>query len=407
MGMLILKLKINTTKKMKVTIIINYYFLVKNYPSYAEKIISSGFDFEEHKILTEDGYILTAWRIPGKINENDQSRSKRKPILLQHGIMDSSYTWLILDPKNCLSIMLAEQGYDVWMANSRGNIFSTEHINSTEFDSHLINSKFWDFSFHEMAIYDFPANVNYIKNMTNREKIIYLGHSQGTIQYFISYTLNPKFIEENIEKFITVGPVLNVFSTTSKIVQIAHYTSFTYALQRLGIKNIFVMQNFMYEIVKHGCRNLQFLCRGIVKFFIEDYDKPSSRINYQELFNLFMYLPGGTSIMNINHWIQMYGTGKFGNFDFGRNGNMEKYGQELPPEYNMSEFKNYQIKSLVILSDSDPFSKEKDLSHILDHHKNTEFISIKRLQKYNHLDYLWSDHAKEDIYNDILEFLER
>jgi predicted alpha/beta hydrolase len=45
---------------------------------------------------------------------------------------------------------LANQGYDVWVGNSRGNAYS----------SPLINTKikaFWDFSFDEMAKYDLPA----------------------------------------------------------------------------------------------------------------------------------------------------------------------------------------------------------------------------------------------------------
>ncbi len=64
-----------------------------------------------------------------------------------------------------------------------------------------------------MAVYDLPANINYIKNKTNYEKIHYLGHSQGTVQYFIYYTINPEFIENNIEKFVSIGTVVNVFNT--------------------------------------------------------------------------------------------------------------------------------------------------------------------------------------------------
>jgi len=30
-------------------------------------VVSSGYAFEEHKIVTKDGYILTAFRIPGTL----------------------------------------------------------------------------------------------------------------------------------------------------------------------------------------------------------------------------------------------------------------------------------------------------------------------------------------------------
>lgn len=35
-----------------------------------EIAVASGYGFEEHKIVTDDGYILTAFRIPGKLMES-------------------------------------------------------------------------------------------------------------------------------------------------------------------------------------------------------------------------------------------------------------------------------------------------------------------------------------------------
>ena len=58
---------------------------------------------------------------------------------------------------------LVNNGFDVWLTNTRGNAVSFEHENPKEYDSSKIDSKYWNFSFHEMALYDLPANVNYIK----------------------------------------------------------------------------------------------------------------------------------------------------------------------------------------------------------------------------------------------------
>ena len=39
--------------------------LLTLFQSYKNEINSYGYDFEEHKITTSDGYILSLWRIPG------------------------------------------------------------------------------------------------------------------------------------------------------------------------------------------------------------------------------------------------------------------------------------------------------------------------------------------------------
>ena len=41
---------------------------------YHEKVNIYGFHFEEHKVHTEDGYILTMFRIYGKVNEIEEEK---------------------------------------------------------------------------------------------------------------------------------------------------------------------------------------------------------------------------------------------------------------------------------------------------------------------------------------------
>jgi hypothetical protein len=48
-----------------------------------------GYPCEEHRAQTADGYILTLFRIPPKHGGG----LKRPPVLLQHGLLDSSFTY--------------------------------------------------------------------------------------------------------------------------------------------------------------------------------------------------------------------------------------------------------------------------------------------------------------------------
>lgn len=55
-----------------------------------------GYIFEEFTTVTEDGYVLTLFRIPGKLTETQPIKGK-EPILLQHGIIDNGGTWIFGD----------------------------------------------------------------------------------------------------------------------------------------------------------------------------------------------------------------------------------------------------------------------------------------------------------------------
>ena len=52
----------------------------------------------------------------------------------------------------------ADDGYDVWMNNSRGNKFSRMH-KYLDPDYH---KKYWDFSFQDHADFDLPAVFEFI-----------------------------------------------------------------------------------------------------------------------------------------------------------------------------------------------------------------------------------------------------
>ena len=108
-----------------------------------EIIEGHGLTFEKHKIHTEDHYILTAFRVFNKDNNN------HKPIILQHGLVDDAFTWFIPSWEGNIIKMLTDAGYELWLTNSRGNRYSFEHETLT-----LKDKAFWNFSFHEMGVYD-------------------------------------------------------------------------------------------------------------------------------------------------------------------------------------------------------------------------------------------------------------
>jgi pimeloyl-ACP methyl ester carboxylesterase len=150
---------------------------------FAEYCKHFNYPVEVHYIKCDDGYINTFFRVQKK--NTTIRKLGLTPIYLQHGLLDSSDTWIVNDQDKAPGFILANKGYDVWVGNSRGNKHSLNH---TKYNPKK-DVEFWEFSFQDMADYDLPAAFRYIANQTQK-KINYIGHSQGTIQMFIALSKN-------------------------------------------------------------------------------------------------------------------------------------------------------------------------------------------------------------------------
>ena len=65
---------------------------------------------------------------------------------------------------------------DVWLANSRGNLYGRSHMLLDLFDTNH-RQKFWDFSWADIGQYDLPGVIDYIKRQTRYGKVAYVGYS--------------------------------------------------------------------------------------------------------------------------------------------------------------------------------------------------------------------------------------
>lgn len=133
---------------------------------------------------------------------------------------EGSQIWLFLGPENALGkriyyssqnynskanfqlfpgYLLADNCYDVWLGNSRGNCFSRGH-------RYLDPSKpkFWDFSYHEMGIFDLKATVDYIVNITKQEEVLYIGYSQGSTVGLVNAVNYP---DNRVKAYFLLAPI--------------------------------------------------------------------------------------------------------------------------------------------------------------------------------------------------------
>lgn len=154
-----------------------------------ELIKRAGYKGESYEVQTEDGYLLMVYRVLAQGNG-----TSNLPVLVMHGLFASSADFLLTDTKTSLAYMLADNGYDVWIGNARGNRYSTRHATLSS-DSR----KFWNFGWHEIGFYDVPATIDFILNATKSSKVFYVGHSQGSTSLLVLLSSRPEFNQKIIE----------------------------------------------------------------------------------------------------------------------------------------------------------------------------------------------------------------
>ncbi len=364
----------------------------------AEYLISYGYNFEEHKVKTPDGYILTLWRIPKKLTE--KRRKYAQPVLLQHGVIDNAFSWLFKSINHNLATILVDQGYDVWLGNNRGSLHSIEHASPSSHNWRSPSNKFWDFSFDHMGSSDFPAMVDYITDVTGFDQLVYVGHSQGAAQFFIKAILDPQYVNSHIKSFVGLAPVLFVHHIPGAVEQYLGQSGLVDFLYAAGFKNFGVLP-FMPSLYVPFCKVFPGLVRQIVTSITGH--TQNQTFDLTRLSVMARNEVGGTSVQNMMHWVQLMRSGRFTMFDYGLEKNMEKYGQPQPPEYDLTKLKEVTVPTYLFAGKSDNIISPIDFEALVELLPNG--TKYEYVPDYGHLDYIWADDAHVKIYPQLLGFI--
>ncbi|KAL9323676.1 hypothetical protein ACSQ67_008533 [Phaseolus vulgaris] len=303
-----------------------------------------GYKCQELQVTTEDGYILSLQRIPQGRTEVGDSETKKQPVIIQHGVLVDGRAWLLNSPEQNLPMILADNGFDVWIVNARGTTYSRQHIS-------LDPSKpaYWNWCWDDMVTYDLPAIFNYVSNQTG-QKINYVGHSLGTLIALASFT---------------EGKLVNQLKSAALLCPVA-YLSHMKTVLGVVVANSFIGE-IMIETGDNCCLN-------------------SSTVN-----RFMDHEPQPTSTKNVK-WCST----KFDN------------GGISPPIYNLSNiphnlplFISYGGEDAL----SDVDDVKNLLDHLKFH--DVDKLSVQFIKDYAHADYVMGMNAKDKVYNDVTAFFNR
>uniref|UniRef100_A0A4X2MEE3 AB hydrolase-1 domain-containing protein n=1 Tax=Vombatus ursinus TaxID=29139 RepID=A0A4X2MEE3_VOMUR len=354
------------------------------------KIISYwGYPSEAYDVVTEDGFILGVYRIPYGKGENSERTGKRPIFYLQHGMFVSASSWVANPPYTSLAFTLADSGYDVWMGNSRGSVWSQKHVHySPE------SPEFWAFSFDEMAKYDLVATLNFIMKKTNQEKLYYVGHSQGTTIAFAAFSTNPK-LAQRIEFFFALAPMVSVQHSRGPLKTLM---SIPPSLLKVifGRKELFPKSALSQFLSSQMCNRKGFniLCTDFL-FRVYGYDREN--INMSRLDVYLSQNPAGTSVQNIVHWnqVRIQKSFLFQVYDWGNpTANMAHFNQ-------VHAFKcSYNIPTAIWSGEQDRIAPPREVDNLLP--KLPNLIYHKKIPYYNHIDFLLGLDTPQEFFHEIL-----
>lgn len=374
----------------------NCYYNPDEFLSVPHIIVRNGYPLETHAVTTDDGYILTIFRIP--YGKSSTSLKTRKPVFIQHGFGSNSAAFVHRRTKS-LAFILADEGYDVWLGNSRGSIYSKNH--TTLDDS---NSEFWDFTVHEHGVFDLPAQMSYVQRVT-QQKIMYVGYSMGTMAMYVYGVTYPDLSSKQVDFFINLAPVAYLNGTKSMLRFLFPYWLIAKPFVDFVTGGRFFVRFLSRDLLSVACYPLPIqlkICQIpemiLGGFSYHQNDPETLPISFLQVGDLI-------SSKSLTHLIQIYLSGKFQNYDYGYEGNKRKYFQTEPPLYNLS---NMKIPTYFIRAENDLVITKENVEYLynsLPEKVRPDYIHVVDDEYFNHSDFVTANDVVDLLYRHIVKVL--
>ncbi|XP_032519952.2 lipase 3-like [Danaus plexippus] len=359
-----------------------------------ELIRRHNYKVEEHIVKTDDGYILTLFRIqPRKVTLDIKNRPA---VFLMHGLLGSADDWLLMGPENSLAYLLADAGYNVWLGNIRGSKYSRHHVSK-----HVSHPDFWRFSIDEIALHDLPTMIDYVLKSSKQEKLFYVGHSQGTTAFFALTSSRPEY-REKIAMMFAMAPMVYMNHVRSPLMRMISPSSRFYdnLHTELGHGEFKPSKEVVHTIGGNMCKKeiqCEFVCSN-VNFVVSGFD--TSDMEYDLVPVIVRHLPAGASTRQIKQYGQAVDSEGLRKYDYGTDINNMIYGQHQPPRYNMTEVK---VPVALYYSEEDWLAHPKDVERL-----HAELPDVRDLFKvptehFSHMDFQFSKHAPQVVYKRLIE----
>ncbi|GMI93971.1 Myzus persicae-induced lipase 1 [Hibiscus trionum] len=356
-----------------------------------------GYKCQEHKVETEDGYVLSMQRIPeGRVEGNGGAGNKKQPILIQHGVLVDGMAWLLNSPQENLPMILADKGFDVWIANTRGTRFCRKHVS---LDSG--QPEFWNWSWDELVSFDLPAVFDFVFNQT-QQKIHYIGHSLGTLIGLASFS---------------EGHQADTLKSAAFLSPIAYLSHMNTALGTVAAKAFVGKITTWFGVAEFNPKGQQasVFLKSLCNYpGVDCYDLLTAItgknccLNFSTVDLFIKNEPQSTATKNMVHLAQTVRDGVIAKYNYGRpDYNQMHYGASKPPVYNISNIPR-DLPIFISYGGQDALSDVQDVQLLLDSLKfhDANKLMTQFIKDYAHADFVMGTDAKDIVYNQVVQFFQ-
>ncbi|SCU79389.1 LAFA_0B02806g1_1 [Lachancea sp. 'fantastica'] len=366
-----------------------------------------GISIEEHEIETQDGFILDLWHFT-PADDRTVSGSKKQPMLLLHGLLQSSGSFASAGRKS-LAYYFYESGFDVWLGNNRCGFKPKWNQAKVKSDAK------WNWDMKDLVKYDLRALVTAVLEKTGRSKLTLVAHSQGTTQGLMGLANGETLYEDDfrlvdkLENFVALAPAMYPGPLLQEKLFVRFMSRFIATPFFFG-KRSFMPQMMLMRSLMVGTKLFSFLSYVMFNYLFDWNDTlwdKSLRDRH------FLFSPVNISVKLMEWWLSQdmrkktfktYGNDIFPDAKTWFPTESDLSIKKLPCHTNakMSTIDQYPRILLFVPKQDRLVDGERLINHFADF-ESQELYKCWYIDEYSHLDVLWAHDVISRIGRPVLD----
>jgi hypothetical protein len=220
---------------------------------------------------------------------------------------------------------------------------------------------------------------------SGKDKLIYVGHSQGSTQFLLGMGAH-QHLHEKIAGFVGLGTVVSMDNLEDHLIlKVLSKFKLLELCNWIGFKRILILPHLLSRAFGVLVYNYNFyhdmtmlFVRLLCGFSVKN------KIPKDYFGVMLTHEPGGASSNNTLQWVQCYRNGDMRRFDYGTKKNLEVYGSEEPKAYCLKHLENLPFKSYLFKGTKDAVMSHQCFEKLASLF-NPEKIKTYELDDYHHL----------------------